>query len=119
MVIFIAHGSRDPSWRSSVEAVIESIRADLGPDSARLAYMECTPPTLMDVASDAVRMGATSLRVIPLFLAEEGHVDRDIRPMVDELRDVFGTIDVALQPPVGQHPLFRELLREIAVQSSG
>jgi sirohydrochlorin cobaltochelatase len=118
MVIFIAHGSRDPDWRASVEAVIKSVQADLGPDRVRLAYMDCTPPTLMDAASDAVGTGAASIQVVPLFLTEEGHVDRDVRPMVDELRQVFGTIEVTLLPPVGRHPLFRELLREIALQSS-
>jgi len=118
MVIFIAHGSRDPGWRASVEAVIKSVQADLGPDRVRLAYMDCTPPTLMDAASDAVGTGAASIQVVPLFLTEEGHVDRDVRPMVDELRQLYGTIEVELLPPVGRHPLFRELLREIALQSS-
>jgi sirohydrochlorin cobaltochelatase len=117
MVIFIAHGSRDPKWRASVEAVIEALEADLGRDRVGLAYMDCTPPTLMDVASNAVRDGATSLRVAPLFLTEQGHVDRDIRPMVEQLRERFGRVEVELLPPVGQHPRFREMLREIAVSS--
>ncbi|MHC5008941.1 MAG: sirohydrochlorin chelatase [Planctomycetota bacterium] len=117
MVIFIAHGSRDPHWRASVEAVIESLRADLGRDRVGLAYMDCTPPTLMDVASEAVGAGATGIRVVPLFLADQGHVDRDIRPMVEQLREAFGHVDVKLQTAVGMHPLFREMLREIAVSS--
>jgi sirohydrochlorin cobaltochelatase len=118
MVIFIAHGSPDPSWRASVEAVVEALRSELGGDGVGLAYMDCTPPTLMEVAADAVRSGAARIRVVPLFLAEEGHVDRDIRPMVDELRAAFGTTDVKLLPSVGQHPLFRQMLLEIAAQAS-
>ena len=117
MVIFIAHGSRDPHWRASVEALIESLRADLGRDRVGLAYMDCTPPTLMDTASEAVGAGAAGIRVVPLFLTEEGHVERDVRPLVEQLRKAFGTVDVKLQPAVGRHPLFRELLREIAVQA--
>jgi sirohydrochlorin cobaltochelatase len=118
MVVFVAHGSRDPQWRASVESLIESVQSDLGRDNVRLAYMDCTPPTLMDVATDAVRTGATSIRVVPLFLTEQGHVDRDIRPEVDQIREAFGKIEVQLLPPVGRHPLFGELLRKIAVQSS-
>ena len=117
MVIFIAHGSRDPKWRASVGAVIESLATDLGRDRVGLAYMDCAPPTLMDVASKAVQAGATSLRVAPLFLAEEGHVDRDVRPMVEQLRERFDGVEVELLPPVGQHALFREMLREIVVSS--
>ena len=117
MLILIAHGSRDSRWRSSVEYVTKSLQDRVGPDRARLAYMDCSPPTLMDVASDAVEAGAASIQVVPLFLTQQGHVDRDIRPMVDELRESFDSIEVALLPPVGQHPLFRELLGEIARQS--
>ncbi len=118
MLILIAHGSPNPRWRASVEKLTDSLQADLGPGTVRLAYMEGDPPTLMDVASDAVREGTSHIRVLPLFLTTEGHVDRNIRPLVDEVRHAFGDVDIELLPPVGQHPLFQKLLREIAVQSA-
>ena len=117
MVIFIAHGSRNPSWRGTVEALIESVQAELGPGKVRLAYMECTPPTLMDAAADAVAAGARSIRVVPLFLAGEGHVDRHIRPLIDQLRERFGHLEVEFVPPVGRHRLFKELLCTIALEA--
>jgi sirohydrochlorin cobaltochelatase len=81
--------------------------------------MECSPPTLMDVVNDAVEQGATRISVVPLFLTREGHVERHIQPMIDQLRERHGQIDVELRPPVGQHQLFRDMLRTIAVQWSG
>ena len=107
MLILIAHGSPEPSWRASVEKLVASMQAELGPDAVGLAYMECTPPTLMDVASSAIRAGTKRIRVLPLFLTGEGHVLRDIYPMVDELDKAHGPVEVKLLPPVGQHPLFR------------
>jgi sirohydrochlorin cobaltochelatase len=118
MLILIAHGSRNPRWRAPVEALVESLQAALGPDRVRLAYMEHAPPTLMDVAADAVRAGAKRIQVLPLFLTAEGHVDRHIRPLVDQLRKDHAPVEVELLPPVGQHPLFRELLHRIALQSA-
>lgn len=114
MLILVAHGSLDPKWRASVERLSESLQADLGPDRVRLAYMDHTPPTLDDVVSEAERRGVARVRVLPLFLANEGHVDRDIRPMVDELRRVHRSVEVELLPAVGQHRLFQELLAKIA-----
>ena len=114
MLILIAHGSRDPRWRESVEKLVESLQASLGADKLRLAYMQFTPPTLIDVASEAIRAGATRIRVLPLFLTGEGHLVRDIRPLVDQLCQSHPTIDVRLLPPVGRHPLFEELLGKIA-----
>jgi sirohydrochlorin cobaltochelatase len=117
MLILIAHGSRHSRWRSSVESVVEALQRELGPAAVRLAYMDCTPPTLMDVASEAVREGATSLRVLPLFLAEEGHVKRDVEPLVREVCAAFPDIVVEQLAPVGQRPEFREALVRIVEQT--
>jgi len=118
MLILVAHGSRDSNWRSSVESLTETLQADLGPDKLRLAYMDLTPPTLEDVVSEAVQAGVARLRVLPLFLANEGHVDRDIRPEVDRLRRLHQSVEVELLPAVGQHELFRELLSKIALENA-
>jgi sirohydrochlorin cobaltochelatase len=116
MLILMAHGSRDPRWRASVERLIEAVRADVGPDRVRLAYLGCAPPTLPDVVADAVRAGATRIRVLPLFLADAGHVEREIRPMVARLCASHRPVAVELLPPVGQHPLFQALLGRIAAE---
>jgi len=117
MLILIAHGSPRPAWRASVERLTESLQVELGADRVRLAYMDCTPPTLMDVASGAIREGCDNLRVLPLFLTGEGHVERHIRPLVDEVRAAFPAVDMELLPAAGQHPLFHEMLRQIAMGS--
>ena len=117
MVIFIAHGSRNPHWRASIEALIDSLRADVGADRVRLAYMECTPPTLMDAAADAVEAGATSIRIVPLFLTGEGHVDRNISPLAEQVRAAFTDVQIHLAPPIGQHPSFRDLLHTIVAEA--
>jgi sirohydrochlorin cobaltochelatase len=118
MLILVAHGSRNPRWCASVEKLIESLQADLGPSKVRLAYMEWAPPTLMDVALDAVRAGVQKIRVLPLFLTGQGHLFRDIHPLVDQLRKAHRSVEVTLLPPVGQHRLFRELLFKIAVEET-
>jgi sirohydrochlorin cobaltochelatase len=118
MLILVAHGSHDPNWRASVEQVTESLQADLGQDRVQLDYMDCTPPTLEDVVSEAVQAGVARMRVLPLFLANEGHVDRDIRPMVEQIREIHRSVEVELLPAVGQHRPFRELLAKIAIETT-
>ncbi len=117
MLILVAHGSRDPNWRASVERLTDSLQADLGPDAVRLAYMEIASPTLDDVVSEAVQKGVVRIRVLPLFIANEGHVDRDIRPAVERLQTANKSVELELLPAVGQHPLFRDLLATIAVET--
>ncbi len=117
MLIAVAHGSRNPVWRASVERFIESIRDDLPGNGLRLAYMEFSKPTLRDVVSDVVRQGIARVRILPLFLASEGHVNRDIRPLVEQIRTSFSTLEVELLPPLGEQPRFREMLRDIATET--
>ena len=119
LVIFVVHGSRNPRWQAAVEELTALLQSDLGQDQVRLAYMECASPTLADAACDAIRSGgARRIRVLPLFLTSEGHVDHTIRPQVDELRKMLGpSVEVELLPPVGQHRLFLETLHAIAVEA--
>ena len=116
MLVLIAHGSRDARWRTSVESIVAAVGAEVGPDSVALAYMDCTPPTLADIVKPAAARGVARFRVLPLFLAAEGHVERDVQPLVDALRAERGLIDITLLPPIGQHPLFVNLLRQILAQ---
>lgn len=94
----------------------ESLRAELGPNAVRLAYMDHTPPALDDVVAEAVQRGVVRVRVLPLFLANEGHVDRDIRPAVERVSRAQQSMEVELLPAVGQHRLFREMLARIAAE---
>lgn len=116
MLILIAHGSRRPEWRASVEGLVKLLQTDIGRDAVQLAYMDCTPPALMDVVSEAVRQGVKRIRVLPLFLTAEGHVDRDIQPLVEEARESYAAVVLELLPPVGKHPMFLELLKTIAIR---
>jgi sirohydrochlorin cobaltochelatase len=118
MLIALAHGSRSPAWRASVERQFELIRAELGSGQLQLAYMDLAPPTLMDVVEAAVQHGITQIRVLPLFLAAEGHVTKDVKPLIDEVRVNFELVEIDLLPPIGQHPLFREMLRSLAMEEA-
>ncbi|HSW31201.1 MAG TPA: CbiX/SirB N-terminal domain-containing protein [Longimicrobiales bacterium] len=114
MLILIAHGSRDARWRASVEQVVASIGMPTVRETVRLAYMDFAPPTLLDVAREAVRCGERSLRVLPLFLAQEGHVERDVKPLVEAVRAALDGVEITLLAPFGQHTEFREALARIA-----
>lgn len=118
MLILVAHGSPDPNWRASVESMTQALQAGVGPDRVRLAYMDHTPPTLGDVVAEAAQTGVIRVRVLPLFLANEGHVDRDIRPVVNELRRVHPTMDIEFLPALAHHPAFREFIAALAAETT-
>ena len=57
--------------------------------------------------------------MLPLFLTSEGHVARDIRRLIEEVREVHKDVEVELLPPVGEHRLFVKLLSNIIAEERG
>jgi len=114
MLILLAHGSRDPFWRDSLEGLAESVRAQMPPEEVRVAFMQFEGPALPDVVEDAVRSGHTILRLLPLFMASAGHVDKDIKPLVGKLALAHPEVHFELMTPVGEDALFPGLIADIA-----
>ncbi len=70
--------------------------------------MQFEGPTLPEVVAEAVRSGQTDLRLLPLFMASAGHVDKDIKPLVDELARSYPGVEAgALDPRWRGRPLPR------------
>lgn len=118
MLILLAHGSPKQQWRDSVERLAEAVDKGAGARSVLLAYMDHGPPSLAEAAATALDSGAKEIRVLPLFLTGEGHVTEDIVPMVDDLRSELPDVKIELLPAIGQHPMFREMLEQIALSGS-
>jgi sirohydrochlorin cobaltochelatase len=113
-LVLFAHGSTDPSWLLTFKDLYWDVSLDLGPDRVRLAFMEFADPTLAATAADAARDGVTRLQVLPLFLSSGGHVSRDIPGLVEAVRREYPEVGIEILPPVGEHPRFGLLVRDIA-----
>ena len=113
-MILLAHGSRDPGWRDSLEGLAETVRAQMPSEEVRVAFMQFEGPALPDVVEDAVRSGHTILRLLPLFMASAGHVGKDVKPLVEKLALAHPGVHFELMTPVGENPLFPGLIADIA-----
>ena len=114
VLVLVAHGSRNPLWSTPLVEMVGSIADELGGAGVRLAYSQFASPTLEQVVEEEVRAGRRRFRILPLFMTDEGHVDRDIRPVLEGLRAVRADLQMDLLPAVGRHPSFRKLLVSIA-----
>jgi len=114
MLILVAHGSRDPLWRGSLQTLAETVGSRITTEEVRVAFMQFDGPSLSDVVGEAIRSGDTRLRLLPLFMATAGHVDKDIRPLVDELARLHPKATLELLTPIGEDDLFPRLIVDIA-----
>jgi sirohydrochlorin cobaltochelatase len=113
MLILVAHGSRDPLWRGSLEALTRSVGDSLPGEEVRLAFMQFTGPTLPEVVQDGLASGHTEFRILPLFMASAGHVDKDVKPLVEELRSSHPRGRFQVLHPLGEDPLLPHLILDI------
>ena len=117
MLILVAHGSRDPLWRSSLQSLAEKVGILLSTEDVRVAFMQFDGPNLPEVVAETVRTGHRHLRLLPLFMASAGHVDKDITPMVAELAEAHPDARLDLMTPVGEDNLFPRLITDIAAKA--
>jgi sirohydrochlorin cobaltochelatase len=108
-LILLAHGSRDPDWRAPFEALTHG----LAPLPVHLAYMEMATPTLATVVDAVIAGGGvTHINILPLFMAQGGHLKHDVPDQVTAMQQQYPQVTFTLLPPVGQHPAVVEAMRQ-------
>jgi sirohydrochlorin cobaltochelatase len=100
-LVLFAHGSRDPEWARPFERIAASLREKLPATAIGLAFLE-HGPSLEEVVAALVGKGAGSIRVVPLFLGQGGHVKQDLPRLVAAAgRD---GVRIHLDRPIGEQP---------------
>ena len=116
MLILVAHGSRDPLWRRSLHTLAEAVKTRLPGEDVRVAFMQFDGPNLSEVVAEGIQSGEEDLRLLPLFMASAGHVDKDIKPLVAELARIHPNANLTLMTPVGEADLFPALIVDLSTQ---
>lgn len=109
-VILLAHGSSDPNWQATFEALAQPT-CDANPQAV-VGYMELCEPSLEQQIIHLKQKGATAIKVIPLFLARGRHLRKDVPAMLDGFRKKYD-IHLNLMPPIGEHPALAEAIQGI------
>ncbi len=113
-VIVFAHGSRDPLWRSPVEAIAQAIGAADPAVHTRCAYLELCEPDLPSAAAELVALGVQHIRVMPLFFGMGKHAREDLPLLIEHWTAAHPLIPIDLLPPAGEHPALTALLAQLA-----
>jgi sirohydrochlorin cobaltochelatase len=98
-LVLFAHGSRDPEWARPFERIAASLRDKLPAVAVGLAFLE-HGPSLEEVVAALVAKGAGSIRVVPVFLGQGGHVKEDLPRLAAAA--ARGDVKILLDPPIGE-----------------
>jgi sirohydrochlorin cobaltochelatase len=111
-LILISHGSQAPEWVAPFQQMADQLRAERR--AVYLAFMGTVRPTLMDAARGIMASPVRRCRVLPLFMSKGAHFFVDIPRQIAEVKTTYPELEIELMEPVGLHPLFVDLVRQIA-----
>ncbi len=100
-IVLVAHGSRDPEWSRPFERIAACLVEKLPAVSVGLAYLE-HGPSLDETVAALIAKGVGSIRVVPVFLGQGGHVKVDLPRLVQGL--ARPGVNLVLDTPIGEQP---------------
>ena len=117
-IVLFAHGARDPDWALPVRRLADLVAnrdADFVVEIAFLEHM--TPPLELAIANLAKR-GARDVTVVPVFIAQGGHLKQDLPRIVDAIRRTQPKMVIRLAPPMGESDAVLEAMAAFASAAS-
>ena len=100
VLILFAHGARDPAWADPFHRIVARVRGLHPQTRVELAFLESMQPDLASV----IALLAPEFRrvsVVPLFLAQGGHLRKDLPRMVDSIRNDHPGLRIDVAPAIG------------------
>ena len=109
-IILFAHGARDPEWAAPFGVIQRQLQAARPEVQVELAFQDFMTPTLDAAVAQAAARGAKRAVLVPLFMAQGGHLKQDLPLLVGKIREQHPQIELQLMPAIGDVP---EILQAI------
>jgi sirohydrochlorin cobaltochelatase len=110
-VILFAHGARDPDWAMPFKTIKAQLQAARPGMQIELAFQDFMTPTLDQAVAQVEARGAKRIVLVPLFMAQGGHLKQDLPRLAAKIREQHPQIELELQSAIGDVP---EILQAIA-----
>ena len=109
-LVLFAHGARDPEWAEPFRAIAVRVAASRKDLSVKLAFLELQTPSLTDAITELATAGHTTIHVAPLFMAQGGHLKKDVPILLDDIRRQHPALTIELLPAIGDVPRLRDAI---------
>jgi len=101
-IVLFAHGARDPDWAQPFQKIQGMVRDKMPGVVVELAFLELMQPTLDEAVANLAARGIKNIGVIPLFMAQGGHLKEDLPRKLAEIRRQHPTVSFRISPPIGE-----------------
>ena len=101
-IVLFAHGARDAQWAEPFRKMQNMVREKKPGVPVELAFLELMQPSLDQAVADLAARGIMNISVIPLFMAQGGHLKEDLPFKLTEIRRRYPTVSFRISPPIGE-----------------
>ncbi|TAK68786.1 MAG: cobalamin biosynthesis protein CbiX [Betaproteobacteria bacterium] len=109
-IILFAHGARDPEWAVPFGIIKQQLQAARPEVQVELAYQDFMTPSLEAAVAQSAARGAQRIVLVPLFMAQGGHLKQDLPLLVAKILEQHPRLDLRVMPAIGDAP---EILQAI------
>lgn len=85
-IILFAHGARDPQWAAPFRRIVAHLQSAEPGLRVELAFLELMEPALAEAVARIAAEGFGRISLVPLFLAQGGHLKQDLPRLLDDIR---------------------------------
>lgn len=114
-IILLAHGARDAAWAEPIHRVRAEMLAQCPECPVALAFLEFMEPDLPRCVTDLYLAGHRQQAVVPMFIAQGGHLKRDIPSLIADLQARYPDLQLTLHPAVGEAPEVTRAMAAVAL----
>ena len=100
-IILFAHGARDPSWAEPFRRIALQLGGKQSGLRVELAFLEIMQPDLASAVAGLAAEGIGHITVIPLFLAQGGHLKQDLPRLLADIRSRHPAIRIDVTSAIG------------------
>jgi sirohydrochlorin cobaltochelatase len=101
-IVLFAHGARDPEWAQPFQRIRALVEQRLPSVPLRLAFLEAMQPDLAHAIDELAAQGSTHVSIVPLFMAQGGHLRQDVPRLLETIRQRHANITLTLGSPIGE-----------------
>jgi len=100
-ILLFAHGARDPGWAEPFRRMADRLRTAKPELRVELAFLELMAPRLDEAVSTLEGEGIRRITLVPLFLAQGGHLKEDLPKLLDDIRSRYPAIQINVTEAIG------------------
>jgi sirohydrochlorin ferrochelatase len=103
-IVVFAHGSRVEPANEAVRRVAAELARSGSFCAVEAAFLELGVPNLEGAADRLVERGVDSIVVIPYFLTDGLHMERDLPPLLEKISQKYNGLRIAATETLDGHP---------------